>query len=194
MPCAMASVARAHGLDVAAAQRHRRQRARRVAGVDAGLLDVLHDPADVDLGAVAECVDVDLDGVLEEPVDQHRVLGRELGGAGDVALQRLLVVDDLHAAPAEHVGRPHQHGVADVGGDAAGLFEAGGHAEPRRGQPRGPQHFAERAAVLGQVDGLRAGADDRHAGLLEPLGQAQRGLAAELHDDADDAGTACTGG
>ena len=75
MPWAIASVALAHRLDVAAAQRHRRQRARRVAGVDAGLLDVLHDPADVDLGAVAQRVDVDLDRVLEEAVDEHRVLG-----------------------------------------------------------------------------------------------------------------------
>ena len=30
--------------------------------------------ADVDLGAVAQRVDVDLDRVLEEAVDQHRVL------------------------------------------------------------------------------------------------------------------------
>ena len=42
------------------------------------------------------------------------------------------------------------------------------------------QHPAERAAVLGQVDRLRAGADDRHAGVLEPLRQPQRGLPAEL--------------
>ena len=43
--------------------------------MDAGLLDVLHHAADVHLGAVAQRVDVDLDGVLEEPVDQHRMLG-----------------------------------------------------------------------------------------------------------------------
>ena len=58
-----------------------------------------------------------------------------------------------------------------------------GPAVPRREQ------FAERGPVLGQVDGLRAGADDRHPGLLQPIGQAQRGLPAQLHDDADDAGT-----
>ena len=57
-------------------ERVRRQRARGVAGVDAGLLDVLHDAADDDARAVAHRVDVDLDRVLEEPVDQHRVLGR----------------------------------------------------------------------------------------------------------------------
>jgi len=43
--------------------------------VDAGLLDVLHDPADVHLGAVAQRIGVDLDGVLEEPVDQDGMFG-----------------------------------------------------------------------------------------------------------------------
>ncbi len=36
--------------------------------MDTGLLDVLHDPADVDLGAVAKRVDIDLDRILEEAV------------------------------------------------------------------------------------------------------------------------------
>ena len=50
----------------------------RVAGVHARLLDVLHDAADDHLaGAVADGVDVDLGGVLEEAVDQHRPLGRQ---------------------------------------------------------------------------------------------------------------------
>ena len=34
-------------------------------------------------------------------------------------------------------------------------------------EARGPQHLAERTAVLGKVDRLGAGADDRHARLLE---------------------------
>src|SRR3712207_8129250 len=32
-------------------------------------------------------------------------------GPGDVAGQRGVVVDDLHAAPAQHVRGPHQHRV-----------------------------------------------------------------------------------
>ena len=60
-------------LDLLAAERDGRQRARRVAGVHAGLLDVLHDAAEEQLGAVVERVDVDLDRVVEEAVDQHRV-------------------------------------------------------------------------------------------------------------------------
>ena len=73
MPSAIARVALAHAVDLGAAERHRRQGAARVAGVDAGLLDVLHDAADVELGAVVERVDVDLDRVVEEPVDEQRV-------------------------------------------------------------------------------------------------------------------------
>ena len=49
--------------------------------MDAGLLDVLHDAAEEQLGAVEERVDVDLDGVVEEAVDEHRVLGGDLGGS-----------------------------------------------------------------------------------------------------------------
>ena len=42
--------------------------------MDAGLLDVLHDAAEEQLVAVEERVDVDLDRVVDEAVDQHRVL------------------------------------------------------------------------------------------------------------------------
>ena len=42
--------------------------------MDPGLLDVLHDPAEVHRLAVVEGVDVDLDGVVEEAVDEDRVL------------------------------------------------------------------------------------------------------------------------
>ncbi len=90
----------------------------------AGLLDVLHDAADHDLaGRVAQGVDVDLDGVLEEAVDEHRSLGRqaalttegaEPGQLDHGVAQALVVVHDRHGAPAEHVARPYQRGVADA--------------------------------------------------------------------------------
>jgi hypothetical protein len=40
---------------------------------------------------------------LEEPVDQHRVVGARLGRARDEALELVLRVDDLHRAAAEHL-------------------------------------------------------------------------------------------
>src|SRR5690606_16511291 len=99
-------------LDVEPAERDRRQGARRVAGVDAGLLDVLHDAAEVQLIAAVEGVDVDLYGVVEEAVDEHRPGRADLGRLGDVRPQPGLVVDDLHAAAAEHIGRPDEDRVA----------------------------------------------------------------------------------
>ena len=62
------------------AERVRRQHAGAVAGVDPGLLDVLHDPADPDVLAVAQRVDVDLDRVLQEAVEEDR-RGRRGRGA-----------------------------------------------------------------------------------------------------------------
>jgi hypothetical protein len=69
--------------------------------VDTGLLDVFHHAAEVHLGAVVEGVHVDLDGVVEEPVDQHRMFRGDLGARFDVAAEHLLVVDDLHNRGAE---------------------------------------------------------------------------------------------
>ena len=49
-------------------------------------------------------------------------------------------------------------------------------------EPCGSQHLAECPALLGEVDRLRAGTDDRHSGVLEGLCQAQRGLSTQLDD------------
>ena len=187
MPSASWRVARADPLELLVAQRDRRQGAGRVAGVDAGLLDVLHDPAEVHVGAVVERVHVDLDGVVEEAVDQDRVLGRGDRGPGDVTGEGLVVVDDLHAASAEDVRRPDEDGVPDLTGHLDRLSGAVGRAVPGRVQPCLVQDPAERAAVLGQVDGIRRGADDRDTlCLLKRFRESERGLAAELDDDAGD--------
>ena len=63
---------------------------------------------------VADGVDVDLGGVLEEAVDQHRARRRqpalaaqaaEAGQLGHGPAQALVVVDDLHGPAAQHVAR-----------------------------------------------------------------------------------------
>ena len=102
--------------DVRLAQLERRHDARAVAGVDAGLLDVLHDAADDDGAArVGQRVDVDLGRVFEELVDQDRMFGRRLHGVAHVAIERGRVVDDRHRAAAEHVRRPHDDRESDLG-------------------------------------------------------------------------------
>ena len=65
-------------VDDVVAQRLGRQRTGGVARVHSGFLHVLHDPGDQDLAdTVAHGVDVDLDRILQEPVDQDRTVGRD---------------------------------------------------------------------------------------------------------------------
>ena len=52
------------------AERRRRKHAGRVAGMHARLFDVLHHRADEGVASVRDCVDVDLDRALDEPVDE----------------------------------------------------------------------------------------------------------------------------
>jgi hypothetical protein len=80
--------------------------------VDAGLLDVLHDPADPDVLAVAQGVHVDLDRVLQEAVE---VDGAAVAGMSpQVVGQPVARVDDLHRAAPEHVAGAHEQREADL--------------------------------------------------------------------------------
>jgi hypothetical protein len=161
-----------------------RQGAGRVARMDPGLLDVLHDAGDDHVGTVAQRIDVDLDCVGEVAVDQHRVLARHHDGLCHVAVELGVVVDDLHGAAAEHVGRADDDGKADALGDAAGFGDRTRHAVLGLLEAEFLQQADEAVAVFRQIDGVGAGAEDRHAGALQPVGELERRLAAELDDDA----------
>ena len=104
---------------------------------------------------IGQGIDIDFDGVFQEAVNEHRVVLGDFGGVLDVASQVGLVVHDLHAAAAQHVGRAHQDRVTDLIGDLFGLVEGHRGAVLRGNQAAGIQHALEGAAVFGQVDGLR---------------------------------------
>ena len=53
-----------------------------------------------------------------------------------------------------------------------------------RRQPGLRKEAAKGAPLLGEMDRLRAGTDNRYAGVLERLSESQRGLSTKLHDDA----------
>src|SRR3546814_9937240 len=93
-----------------------------------GFLDVLHDAADHDILAVSKCIDVDLGGVVEEAVEQYRRVIRDLHGLAHVALEIVVIVDDFHCPAAQHVARPHDQRITDLGGDVQRLL-LGGRSE-----------------------------------------------------------------
>ncbi len=69
-------------------------------------------------------------------------------------------------------------------GNLQGTLGRFGHAVGRSWEPGVSEYLAESAAFFGQVDRLWRGANDRHAGVFEGLGQLQRGLPAQLDDHA----------
>ncbi len=126
-----------------------------------GLFDVFHDAADVQLVTVEQRVDVDLDRVLQELVDEQRrrqAPGHHRVGLGfveravHILFELRVVVDDFHAAAAEHVARAHEHRVADGVRGVERLLEAERRAKARRVELLRAQHFAEQLAVFGQID------------------------------------------
>ena len=102
--------------------------------MDASLLDMLHHPADEDVGPVGDGVDIDLDRVAEISVEQHRALARHHHGLGDVAGELRIVVHDLHRPAAEHVRRADDEREAERAGDGDGLRRRAGDAAFRLAQ------------------------------------------------------------
>ena len=101
----------------------------------------------------AEGVDVDLDRVLEEAVEQQRVLGARLDVLAQVGAQIIGRVADLHRPAAEHVGGPDEQREADARpAISLRLVGAEGGAVRRVGDPEPLQHRPEPAAILGEVD------------------------------------------
>ncbi len=152
--------------------------------MDAGLLDVLHDAADVHGLAVAHRVDVHLDGTFQEAVEQDRMVGRDARRLGHVVLEVLLVVGDDHPAPAEDVRGPHEQREADPARDLDGLVVRVRGARRRVRDLEPVEHLGETPPVLGEIDRLRLRAHDRHTGCLEGACELEGRLPAEGHDDA----------
>ena len=88
------------------------------------------------------------------------------------------------ARPPEHVGRPDHDRIADLVGDRARRLRTFRDAALRLPQPEPVEQLLEAVAVLGEVDGVGRGAEDRHVRLFERFGELERRLPAELHDDA----------
>ena len=152
--------------------------------MDPRLLDVLHDAADQHLVAVADRIDIDLDRIVEEPIEQHRAVVRDLHGIGHVGAQVVLVKDDLHGTTAEHIGRSDHQRETDLAGERERLRLGAGGGVGGLSQSELLHELLEALAVFGDVDGLRRSANDGHPRTLERAAELERRLAAVLHDDA----------
>jgi len=101
---------------------HWRKDAAGIAGVHAGFLDVFHNAADDDVGAVGESVNVYLRGFFQELIDQHGFCRAHQRGLRDVLLHGVYIVGDDHGAAAQDVTGANQNWQADFSGYARGFF------------------------------------------------------------------------
>ena len=138
-----------------------------VSGVDAGLLNVLHDCGHKGVGSVGDGVRLALHGILQEHIHEDGPLGGHVDGGSHVIPQHVVVVDHLHAPAAQNVGGADHHGVADAVGDLQGLLHGDGHAGLRHGDAQLLHHGAELVAVLRHIDDLGGGSQDVGASPLQ---------------------------
>ena len=166
----------------------------RIARVDAGKLDVLQHSTD-DNGAffgvrsfkladISNAIHVNLRGVLQKFVHEHRAFRRGLDGETHVMLKFGVGINDLHRAAAQHKGRTDQNRVAEFFGDLERLGFVGGNPVGRLRNFELVEHRGEEFAVLGDFNALRRGADDVDAIFLQTEREVERRLAAELRDGA----------
>ena len=96
------------------------------------------------------------------------MVGRNVDGFVRVLAELGLVVDDLHRAATEHVRRAHEHRVAEALRDHERLFYRAQPCAPSGClRPSSLHDGAEALAVLCEVDGVGAGAENVHAEIRE---------------------------
>ena len=152
--------------------------------MDAGFLDMFHDAADIDVRAVAQRIDINLDGVAQETVDQHRIVTGHDDRVTHIALKIGQLVDHFHGAPAKNIGRANDNRQADLGNDVTRCLGGMGDAVARLAERQIGDKLLEPLAILGKVDGVRAGAKDGNAGCLQRRRDFQRRLTAKLDNHA----------
>ena len=117
--------------------------------------------------AVANRIDVDLDRLIEKAVQQNRAVIRR-------HQQPLLCrsLNHLHCARLpwrahQHIGRPHDQRKADFSRHHYGFIFRTGNTIWRLLEIQALQKLLESFTVLGQIDRVRGGTDNRRAGMFE---------------------------
>ncbi|RUS29122.1 hypothetical protein BC938DRAFT_481034 [Jimgerdemannia flammicorona] len=133
------------------------------------------------LALVRDGIDVDLLRVLDELCDNDRVQRRHVGGLGEVVLENLGGVRDVHGGAGEHVRRADEDWVANLVGKLVSLLN-GCELLPRGLVDADPVEDArELVPILGGVNHLWVCAQHIHLVLRQAEGDVLR----ELPTDAD---------
>ena len=153
--------------------------------MNAGALDVFHHGANHHVGTVGERINVGFERVFKKPVDKHRPVFTDQHRSFEIACQRRGIVHNLHRPAAEYIRRSHKNGIPDPFRDRERFVNTGRRPIGRLCDPELTGERLESPPILGDVDRVRARAENANTGSLKTTRQFQWCLSAELNDHAN---------
>ena len=115
-------------------------------------------------------------------IEQYRGVTGYLDRLAHVASEVFLVVDDFHRAPTEHIGRTHYQRETDLVGGLERIVHGKSDMVRRLQQTEVVDHLLKTLAILGQVNRIRRGTNNRYPCGLKRTRQVERRLPAKLND------------
>ena len=170
------------GVDNLGRKSLRRIYSNRVAGMNTGTLNVLHDTRNHHINAVRDGVNLHL-CTLHVAVNQHRMLRRNLHGTAHVVTQLIFIVNNFHGTAAQYIGRAHHNRIADISSPGNGILLIGNGNAPRTRNIGLGQHLVKTLPVLGTVNVINGSAKYLDACLGKSLRQIDGSLAAKLNNN-----------
>ena len=152
--------------------------------MNTALFDVLQDGTYVALLGVAESINVQLNGVLEEGIQVDRTVWRDVRRGLHVGNQVGVVVDNGHATTTKDVAWANNQRVTNATSGVASLVHSRSNCRWRAGNVETVEKGRKAVAVLCQVNCLWLSAHDRNAGVLQSACQLDWSLAAKSDNDA----------
>ena len=151
--------------------------------MDACIFDVFGYGVGDYVSVVGNGVEFDLLAAGEELADHDRMLARHFGRHCEELAQVALVVAYVHRGAGQHVGRAHEHRIADLGDESVHVFHSRKLAPARLVYAQLVHYAGEFVAVLRPVDILCGRSEYRHVVPVESQSQVVRYLAAYGDND-----------
>ena len=157
-----------------------------IAGMDARFFNMFHHAGDMHIAIfIRDAIHIHFNGIDQILINQDRVFAGDFHRFHAKAHELFTVIGDFHRPPAQHVRRPHHNGVADAFSGLGRFFQRAHRAIARLLKAKPLQQLLEAFTVFGDINRLRAGAQDGNARLVQSLAELERRLPAILHNAAE---------
>ena len=71
--------------------------------MNARFFDMFHNAANIDLATVAQGINIYFDGIVQKPVNQHRIFSRHNNRVTHITFQIIHLVDNFHGSSTQYI-------------------------------------------------------------------------------------------